>query len=116
MFRLACESYLNNLNRFISNTPKTGLAIHLKKKMVGLNSTTFWNDLHDWVKPAFLSDKEQILDLDDFIMKMQYYRKETALFIRDYPGADPLTFDWITWYVRLSPDRVKSVDHWYETR
>jgi hypothetical protein len=77
-----------------------------------VNSVEFWQELEDYVKPGFLSDPEYRSDIDDMIMTFGYYKKELLKII----GTVELSTDWINWYCSLSPEKVKVIDGWYETK
>lgn len=123
MFANACKEYLNNLNNFIISRPTTGLAKHLSSQLKynkngTVNSVLFWQTIEDYVKPGFLSDKEYREDIDEMIMRFNYYKKELfkMLLPADNVFLSGDAFDWINWYCSLPPEKVNMVDCWYDTK
>jgi hypothetical protein len=123
MFVNACKEYLNNLNNFIISRPTTGLAKHLGSQLKynkngTVNSVLFWQTIEDYVKPGFLSDKEYRDDIDEMIMRFNYYKKE--LFKMLSPADNVFlsgdAFDWINWYCSLPTEKINMVDCWYDSK
>lgn len=120
MLSRVCQEYLNNLNEFIMKPASTGLAKMLREKVASLrnNSVSFWLDIEDYVKPGFLSDKNDREELDEMIMIFNHYKKDLIKFI----GPIDKRFDtggmtdWINWYCSLPSEKIKLVDEWFESK
>lgn len=114
MLARVCQTYLNNLNNFIISSPTTGLAKILRKKYESsqCNSVVFWQELEDYVKPGFLSDKNDREELDEMIMIFNHYKKELVKIMK----LQDHNCDWVNWYCGLPSEKIKVVDDWFESK